>query len=266
MQHDIALSKKILRRRFRPLFRAVDGIVVSNSRDEQAIIDQGISADKIYKAPFSSFVKVYQRSERVRAQGRKNLGIPAEAQCVVYFGFVLPGRNVDVLVRALHQLRQKGRAVHGMILGGANAQAPEYFSRCQQLAAKLGLADNITWTGFASEEQIADGLAGADVFVSLLGRGADLRNTSILTGILGQLPIVTSENPKYYQDRDLQEYGCLCVDCHDVDKVAEGIVKMLDEPPGKELLAQRAARLEPSKVWDKHIDITLQAFEGCKDA
>jgi len=262
MQHDVALSRPVLRCRFRPLFRAADAILVSNGRDYKAIVDQKISTEKIYKAPFSSYIKLHKRSAEIKAQARRNLSIPADAYCVVFFGFVLPERNVHMLIQALKLLRDGGCNVHGLILGGAHGQVPEYFTRCQELARKLLPTKDIRWTGFASADQIADGLAAADVFVSLPSRGADMRNTSIITGILAGIPVVTTENARFYIDDDLRSFGCVFVDPTDPNAIAEGIATCINNPPTDERLGQFAEQLEPARVWGEHIETICRAYEG----
>lgn len=264
MQHDIALSKWCWRWRFRPLLRAADAIVVSNRRDYQAVMDQGISSEKIYLARFSSFVRLDEPNAASKQAARERLGIKSDSWCAAYFGFVLPERNVDVLIRALMLLRKEKKDVHGIILGGAHSEAPDCYEQCRGLASELKLDAHMTWTGFASEEQIADGLAAADVFVSLPERGADMRNTSILTGILAQLPIVTSGNDRYYTDPDIEALGCVCVGARDVEEVAKAITQLCERPPLAEVLAQRAAELEPNRVWAEHVDITLRALQSRK--
>jgi glycosyltransferase involved in cell wall biosynthesis len=189
-----------------------------------------------------------------------NLSIPADAYCVVFFGFVLPERNVDKLIQALKLLQDAGVNVHGLILGGPHKQAPQYFTQCQELARKLLMAKHISWTGFASKDRIADGLAAADVFVSLPSRGADMRNTSIITGILAGLPIVTSENARFYVDDDLRKFGCVFVDPSDPHTISEGISSCLNNPPADELLERYAEQLEPERVWDKHIETICCAY------
>lgn len=259
-QHDIALSRPVLRKRYRRLFNAADAILVSNQRDLQAVSDQGIVPEKIHQARFSSFIKLHPVTAESRLAGRKALGIPERAECVVFFGFVLPGRNVDVLLRAVKRLKKERPNIHLLVLGGANKQAPNYYQQCRHLSKKLKLDSCVTWTGFATDQQIADGMAGADVFACLLSRGADMRNTSIITGLLAQLPVVTSENPRYYRDPQIQQYGCLCIDPNDPADVAKGLATYLDHPPLSAQRQQVARQLQPETLWAEHLDVVSAAL------
>jgi glycosyltransferase involved in cell wall biosynthesis len=275
MQHDIAIGDPLLRFRYYPLFAAADAVVVSNSRDEQAIRAQGIYRHKLYRAPVSAHLALHPPSAEQKMRSRQALGIPTDAVCAVHFGYIHPLRNVDVLLRALavlpkrlrdnhaHAAREHAtRKVYGLILGGAFAGAEDYYEQCKSLARRLGLDRRVTWTGFATAEQIADGLAAADVFVNLPQRGADLRNTSILTGMLAHLPVVTTRNYRYYRDAELESLGCLCVHPRDPRAVADAICRYLVSPPSPEELARRVAILNPEKIWTRHIDINHRAYRG----
>lgn len=67
---------------------------------------------------------------------------------LVYAGQIIRGKGVDVLLESLAQIRVPFECV---ILGDGNHR-----SACEALAAKLGLADRVKFTGFVSQAQIAD--------------------------------------------------------------------------------------------------------------
>lgn len=262
-QHDIAVGEPMFRCRYRPLFRAADAICVSNSRDEQAVWDQGIDRQKVYRAPVSShFHLPRERTAEEAAEARQAFGIDPGRACLAYFGYIHPGRNIHRLLEAAAYLVHKKKyAVHALILGGPFPKHERYYQDCQKLAGQLGLESCVTWTGFASEEQIAQGLLGADCFVSLLERGADLRNTSILTAMLAQLPVVTTRNPRYYVDGDLESLGCSLVDPHNSGAIGEAIQQSIERPRDRDFLARRAAFFQPDKIWQQHIDTHYRAYQ-----
>ena len=105
-------------------------------------------------------------------------------------------------------------------------------------------------------------MAGADVFVSLPQRGADMRNTSILSAMLADLPIVTTHNAKFFEDREMEELGCVCLRKIEPGAVAEAILKALGNQPSSEFLERRREWLEPEAVWKKHVEILLRACRG----
>ncbi len=265
MQHDIAVGGA--RWRYRPLLRAADAVLVSNSRDEQAVLAQSVPAEHIYRAPVSSHIPVRSvcvgndEANSVRADLRKSFGIADGSCCVMHFGFIHPDRNIHIMLQSLARLRDSGIDVCGLVVGSAPPEQKRYYRYCQRLANRLNLQSRVIWTGFADENTVVDCLIAADVFVSLLSRGADMRNSSIITAMLAQLPVITTINPKYYEDRDLAELGCVMVPPRDVDAVARAINDLRSHKPDTERLGAVSQLLSPERVWAKHIDIILQACE-----
>lgn len=79
---------------------------------------------------------------------RSTLGLPAEAFVVGVTGRLQPGKRQHLLIRAVSDLRRRGRAVHGLIVGGdAYGLSPSYAAGLPRLAARLGVEEHITFTG-----------------------------------------------------------------------------------------------------------------------
>jgi len=260
-QHDLAVGRSWGRWRYYPLFHAADAVCVSNSRDEQAVLAQKIAPHKVYRAPVSShFADPPARTPAAIQAARRFFNIDPALNTLAYFGYIHPGRNIHVLLQALHHLNQRGQRLHTLIIGGPFPKHQDYYEHCRNLADRFHLQPYLTWTGFAQESQIAQGLLAAEVFISLLERGADLRNTSIISAMLAQLPIITTVNPRFYVDRDLQILRCRLVNPHAPQAVAEEIVQALHCPPDAEFLARRAELFRPEKIWRQHIDTHQRAY------
>jgi len=208
-----------------------------------------------------SFISVLEKNEANRRMGRQMLGIEEKAVCIAYFGFVLPGRNIDVLLDSIAGLRQEGVNAWGLIMGGEHPSTPGYLNKCRKYCENKGLKNFIVWTGFATDQQVAAGLAAADVFVSLPNRGADLRNTSIITAMRAQIPVITSHNERYFVDKDLVQMGCEIVPSRDITSLKTAIYKYTLSPPSPALLRQVSENLAPERIWTQHINILLEAFK-----
>jgi glycosyltransferase involved in cell wall biosynthesis len=70
----------------------------------------------------------------------------SERNLLVFAGQLVRGKGVDVLLRALAQVRGKFEV---LILGEGNHR-----SKCEALSAKLGLADRVTFKGFVPQNEI----------------------------------------------------------------------------------------------------------------
>lgn len=262
MQHDIAVSKPWLRWRYWPLLHTADAIMVSNQRDYQAVRDLGIRTDKIHHAPVGPhFRKIPAQTPERRAEARLRWPIPPESKCLVYMGYIHPQRNIHIVLEALAQLNREGNDTHAIIMGAAQVGTESYYQHCQSLAGKLGIAKSVIWTGYATEEQIADGLAAGDAFISLPQRGADMRNTSVMTGIRAELPVITTENRAYYSDPDLAALGVKLVEPQNITQIVRALTSAFDEPPSTNRALCRAY-LDPDRIWQEHIDVTIRAYNG----
>jgi glycosyltransferase involved in cell wall biosynthesis len=92
------------------------------------------------------------RSPAQVAALRAGLGLPAEAFILGVVGRLQPWKRQDVVVEAIAELRRRGRPVHGLVVGGdAYRLSPEYADSLPRLAAKLGVAGHITFTGQVDE-------------------------------------------------------------------------------------------------------------------
>lgn len=262
MQHDLAISKPFWRWRYYPMLRAADAICISNCRDQKALCSQGIPQDKIYRSPVGPHMKFPFRTKDLYRQARQRLGIAPDSLVVAHFGFVNPGRQIDKLLLALSALRQGGRIAHGLILGGPSRGSENYYNECQKLTETLGLTSCVHWTGFATQEQIAEGLTAADVYVCLTERGADLRNTSIMTAMMVGVPVITTRNPRYFIDHELEGLGTILVESGDVNLLKEAILRAYNTPTPQEILARNAARFDPNRVWSEHVAVNVRAYLG----
>jgi glycosyltransferase involved in cell wall biosynthesis len=262
MQHEIAIGRPLLRRRYRPLFSFSDAITVSNDRDRQAIIDLKIDPKKIHIAPITAYMPLHPSDPEIKKRCRKTFDIAQDALCLAYFGFVHPGRHLEPLIRSMACLQSRGFNVYAIIMGAAAQGSEGYFKTCQNLCVQLGLAEKVIWTGYATNEQIADGLSAADVFVSLPDRGADMRNTSIHTGMVAGLPIVTRRNPKYYIDKQIEGMGCFMVEGLNSELLADTIQRAAEDPPSQEFRRRLAQWLDPERIWKQHIEANCRAYDG----
>ncbi|HEY6736366.1 MAG TPA: glycosyltransferase, partial [Candidatus Saccharimonadia bacterium] len=73
--------------------------------------------------------------------------LPTNEPIVTYLGRLDAEKHLEVVVRALAVLRQRGEAVHGLFVGTGNTE-----DKLQNLASELGIAKHVTFTGRVSDE------------------------------------------------------------------------------------------------------------------
>ena len=88
------------------------------------------------------------------------LGIPADRPVVAYLGLLTDYQGLPYLLQAAQILQQRGVDAHFLIMGFPNV------SRYRQMAADLGIADRVTFTGKVPYEETPAHLALGDVAVA----------------------------------------------------------------------------------------------------
>ncbi len=87
---------------------------------------------------------------------RKKLGIKDREKVVLYLGRISREKNIDVLLKAAHELRRRGDI--RFIIGGTGPMLASY----QEMARRLGLS-NVSFLGFISDVALPSLYAASDM-------------------------------------------------------------------------------------------------------
>jgi glycosyltransferase involved in cell wall biosynthesis len=91
---------------------------------------------------------------------RLRLGLPADAKVVLYAGYHVPEKGVDVLVESIPHLARMGRDdVHLVMVGGGELLEP-----LRARVSALGLRGRVRLLGWAMPKDIPEYMAACDVF------------------------------------------------------------------------------------------------------
>ena len=100
-----------------------------------------------------------------RATVRSALGVPEHVFVAGVVGRLQPDKGQDIFLRAVAELRARGRHVHGLIVGGAAfGLSPTYAESLRRLVSELGLESSVTFSG--QVDDVRSYLDAMDVFVS----------------------------------------------------------------------------------------------------
>lgn len=103
--------------------------------------------------------------------------------------FVLPGRITRLkghedFLQLIAALMAEGENVHGVIVGGAHEKKQAYLKEIEALAATLGLADRVTFTGHRSD--LREILAVSDIVCSLSTQPESFGRTTLEALAIGR--------------------------------------------------------------------------------
>jgi len=193
-----------------------------------------------------------------RADARRRLGIPADAQVVAFFGFVHPVKGLRYLIEALARLRGAGRdRLHLLILGGFTSLAlPEHEARAfrEELTAwtqTCGVAKHVTITGHLPAAEVSAALHASDLAAFPFTAGATTKSGALLSSFAHALPtLVTAADPP---DPDLVDGTSVVVAprVRDALVLVDGLARLLDDGPLRRKVAAGGAALMVGRSWEE---------------
>ena len=170
---------------------------------------------------------------------------------IVYAGHLYAWKGVDVLLEALRELGD----VRGLIVGGYEKE-PD-LARLREQAARLGIADRVTFTGLVAPPAVAGHLRAGSVLVLPNPASAiSTRFTSplkLFEYMAAGRPIVASDLPSI-REVLRHEQNALLVEPGDAAALAAGVRRLLDDRPLADRLAQAAVTDVASYSWDRRAE------------
>jgi glycosyltransferase involved in cell wall biosynthesis len=158
-----------------------------------ALEEKGIPSAKMTSVPMGFDPDALNKVKDARTV-RNQLGL-GNRPIAVYFGTMLPGRDLEFLLRAFHGVIKVNESAVLLMIGGEHAD----IQRLKKYADELGLAGNILFTGFVPRKKIYDYLAAADLSLSPIPPvpAFEISSPTKLVEALGMgCPVVASDIPE----------------------------------------------------------------------
>ncbi|HEY2917090.1 MAG TPA: glycosyltransferase family 4 protein [Candidatus Limnocylindrales bacterium] len=236
-------SAELYRRRLAfetEVLHEVDGACVISEALLEEIVARGVDRSKLTLIPNGIDPSALDRAERDPVL-RSQLGLDGRL-VVGYLGNLDHWREgIDVLLRALAELRARGREDVAVLVVGDGTRRDEW----ERLARTLGLADRVRFTGRVPHEQVAQYYSQMDLFAN---PRVDERAARLITPLkpyeamaLG-LPVLVSDLPALREIVDPPHRGAVAPP-GDAAGLADAIARLLDDP------AERARLGEAGRDW-----------------
>ncbi|GAA2062489.1 D-inositol-3-phosphate glycosyltransferase [Streptomyces albiaxialis] len=196
-----------------------------------------------------------------RAAARHRLGLPQDALIPLFAGRIQPLKAPDVLLRAVALLvdedpRLRSRLVVPVVGGpsGSGLAKPEGL---QKLAAKLGIADLVSFRPPVGQEQLADWYRAASVLVmpsysesfGLVAAEAQACGTPVVAAAVGGLPVAVRDGVSGY-----------LVAGHDPAEYARALRRFAADPHLAPRLGEAAARHAQGFGWGAAASATAEVY------
>jgi glycosyltransferase involved in cell wall biosynthesis len=183
---------------------------------------------------------------------RREFGIPSETPLLGTIGRLHPQKGVDLLLRAVQELKGQFPALKTLIVGEGPA-----LPALRALASDLGLVQDVIFTGLRRD--VPDILAAADLLV-LASRWEGMPNVVLEAFAAGKAVVATRVGAVEEMVQD-GETGLL-VPAEDPPALARAIGSLLADPPGRARLAAAGrARVEKEFSLEKMVRLTQELYE-----
>jgi len=177
---------------------------------------------------------------------------------VGYVGVMGDQEGIDLLLESAREIVfDKGRNVQFVLVGGGPA-----LDDLQAMAADMGLADHVTFTGRAPDAELFEVLSSADVCVNP-DRVNAMNDKSTMNKVMEymafgkpQVQFEVTEGRFSAQDASLYAIP------NDTGDLAAKILELLDDPERCETMgAYGRSRVERELSWDYQVDTLIAAYE-----
>jgi glycosyltransferase involved in cell wall biosynthesis len=201
---------------------------------------------RVTEIPIGSNIPVTASGDA--AATRAALGVPADAPLLAHFGLVYRGKGLETLLDALRILRVTHGEARLLVIGDTRDVERDYRVELESLAARLGVASAVIWSGRRDAEDVSRLLSAADVFAVPFDGGASIRRGSLIAGLAHGLPVVSTA-PRvasaYLRDGE----NIALVAPREPAALAARIAALLAAPAQRERLAAGARKLAARMTW-----------------
>jgi glycosyltransferase involved in cell wall biosynthesis len=241
-----ALRERALMR----LARSADGVIVTNSCDEQQLLAAGLPPRRLARIPIGSNLIAEPRDPHKVSELRRRLGLKRHEQLIGYFGFLSPSKGADVLVRALARLPG---SVHLAFIGATTGSSDTGSSRAfvgqvETLIDELQLAERVHWSGFVPDTEASTYFHTADVMVMPYRDGVSLRRGTLMAILAHGRPLVTTE-PSSPVPELSHGHNVLLTRADDVEGLEATVTGLLADENSRQRLAANALELAGRFSW-----------------
>ncbi|HEY1039668.1 MAG TPA: glycosyltransferase [Bacteroidia bacterium] len=166
--------------------------------------------------------------------------------------------GVDILIRAFDQVIKKYRDKQlSLLFVGDGSKRSEY----ENLAAELGIADKVTFTGKVPHDKIMEYHRSIDIFVSLSRLDSESFGVSLVEAMALEKPVVASDVSGFKEVLGSEPCGII-VKRNSVEEAANAIGMYIDNPELAQTNGKKARKRALELYnWDQNLKSMIHVYE-----
>jgi glycosyltransferase involved in cell wall biosynthesis len=248
-----------------PNLRAADRVIAVSPHIAEQAAALGVDPGRIRVIRSGIDVERYQPASRPVA--RAALGLGTELPLILFVGNLEPRKQVDVLLRALAQVRaQVPNAALVVIGSGESAGVGDQTVPLLNLTRELGLDAAVRWVGRVDDTELMRWYAAADVFA--LPSSSEAQGIVALEAMACGLPVVVSAVGGLIGTVEDGQTGYL-VPPGAVEPLAQRLVELLCDPQRREAIGHAARAFVTREFsWQRAVEATTAVYRemlACPD-
>lgn len=217
--------------------------VISNALKRSIVENYGVKESRIMVIPNGVNFNLFNIKMRKKSRKRK---------VIVSVSRLTPKNGIEFLIRAMKIVLKEIDAE--LVIAGEGEQR-RYL---ENLAEELGIKDKIVFLGWVKYENVPEILSKADVFVRpSITEGL---GTAFLEAMACGVPVIAT-NVQGIVDIIKHDYNGLLVEPKNVERIAESIIKVLEDSELRERLIKNGLNFVERYKWSKIAKEYLEIYE-----
>jgi D-inositol-3-phosphate glycosyltransferase len=243
------------------IVRGVD-MLTANTSDEALDLREhyGATADQIAVVPPGVDLHTFHPCDRPKS--RAQLGIPQDAEVILFVGRIQPLKAPDVLIRAVARLVEREpdrrRRLKLIIVGSPSGPDAEWSATLPDLVRGLGLTEVVEFRPHSPRAELFRWYCASDL-VGVPSYNESFGLVALEAQACGR-PVVATDVGGLRHAVDDQETGVL-VSGHAPDQWADALARLLDDRALAQRLGANAAVHASHYSWDNSAAATLDAYQ-----
>lgn len=257
--HDVRRSHAITHlgyelEQLRRMYRACACLFVHSEYQKRDLMDfADIPEERIAIVPHGP--SDYGPASGTKAELRRRYGIPLDKQVALFFGDIRPDKNLDLLIRAMAEYKDRMFLVVAGRPKGREGKPASYY---QMLATELGLEKSILFrTEYIPEAEVPDYFELCDWVAMPYSSGFTSQSGVLNVAMAQRRPVLITATPTIRETLDECRVG-ICVQPDSLDDLRRGIREFLTVQNG--FFADQINHYLDKFSWANNVLATVNAY------